>query len=799
MTESISSGSRTPLNSSHYAGDYPRLSSVRDIQCRRYQHESGEVELWEITHLRNPLPCEVRYREKCLVAPGVARGALRIVRQFKPRSLETLVFAKEQVLALREPQFAYHFVQYLQVSQTDNHQANNGITTLYLVTEDFPLGDLRSFVMANGSIREEEARTIMRQICNGLGLLHMEGLAHGDLQLCHVIIVHLPEQNTVQRHREWRVKIGGYRLHHPTAPIRDGSPEDFINTVAYGDISFLSPEVVWGLMLRKPSTFEGGNGTCIQAFDVWAAGEVAAQMLTGSPTFGLDFQKLFDYQAGTISFPPKKLDQAMVSALGKRFIATLMHPDPLMRPTLPLDPRQDVIAEWIEPANCWQSKELKAVPQATLYHNKILPPMMHYTPDGSKLILIDPHSITIRSSSAGCISSWIYENDRHAAYHASALSTCGKRLAVYDAQSHAIKIFDLSKRRNTGPSISYPVSEALIIQPVSHLLLMQLKQRQTILSFHATGSTLLSASPSTIATLDLSVLPNPADPLPYQPKTDSREEPIVNACYTHDGLAMVVSCRSYTTFTLISDGQVTRRVVHPVPARVVAIAPDGHRLILGSKDGDIWSLSTSSFIDSEKDCWVPVWRGVDRYPVESIDIAPSSTPSTRKGVTSANAVTVAVVSGERLILLSIGDDQNDSSLGWVEFKKRKALMAKIKPRMDRENHLEIALWSGGESRITFLKLDGFYEKGGNNDTETVEEQGKEREYKLTSTGGLLICQGEIEFSSASEGEDDEVEDDEKEDDEEENDGEEQEEIGKEGKASSSGCGSWVLNGYSDSE
>ncbi|KAK1779478.1 LOW QUALITY PROTEIN: hypothetical protein QBC45DRAFT_450844 [Copromyces sp. CBS 386.78] len=736
------------------------VCSVRDIQCRRYESESGEVELWEITHLQNPLPCEARIREKCLVAPGVARGALRIVRQFKPRSLETLVFAKEQVLALREPQFAYHFVQYLKVSQTDNHQENNGITTLHLVTEDFPLGDLRSFVMANGSIREEEARTIMRQICNGLGLLHMEGLAHGDLQLCHVII-----QNTVQRHREWRVKIGGYRLHHPTAPI--GSPEDFINTVAYGDISFLSPEVAGGFMLRKPSAFEGGNGT---SFDVWAAGE----MLTGSPTFGLDFQKLFDYQAGTISFPPKKLDQARVSALGKRFIATLMHPDPLMRPTFPLDPRHEVIAEWIEPANCWQAKELKAVPQATLYHNKILPPIMHYTPDGSKLILIDPHSITIRSSSAGCISSWIYENDRHAAYHASALSPCGKRLAVYDAQSHAIKIFDLSTRRNTGPSISYPVSEALITQPVSNLPLMQLQQRQTILSFHATGSTLLSASPSTIATLDLSVLPNPADPLPYQPKSDPREEPIVNACYTHDGLAMVVSRRNYTTFTLISDGQVTRRVVHPVPARVVAIAPDGHRLILGSKDGDIWSLSTSSLIDSDQDCWVLVWRGVDRYPIESIDIAPSSTLSTRKGVTSASAVTVAVVSGEKLILLSIGDDQNDSSLGWVEFKKRKALMAKIKPRMDRENHLEIALWSGGESRITFLKLDGFYEKGGNNDTETVEEQGKERD--------------------SSEEEDDEVEDDEKEDDEEENDGEE---IGEEGEASSSGCGSWVLNGYCD--
>lgn len=588
------------------------------------------------------------------------------------------------------------------------------------------------------------------------------------------------------------------------SPISYGSPENFIKTVAYGNLSFLSPEILGGYTLRKPSTFEGING--IQAFDVWAAGEVAAQMLTGSPTFGLDLPKIFDYQAGTVLFPTKKLDQAMVSALGKRFITKFMHQDPFMRPTLPLDPRRDAIAQWIEPANYWQAKELKSVPLATLYHNKILPPTMHYTPDGSKLVLIDSHTITMRSSSAGFISSWIYENDRHAAYRASALSSCGKRLAVYDAHSNAIKIFDLAKRRNTGPSISYPVSEPLITPTVSNSPFVQLQQPQTILNFHPTGSTLLSASPSTFTTLDLSVLPNPADPLPYQPKTDSREEPILNACYTNDGLAVVISRRNFTTFTLLSTGKITRRVAHPVPARVIAIAPDGHRLILGSKDGDIWSLSTSSLIQSEEGCWVPVWRGIDGYPVDSIDIALSSTPSTREGVTSATAVTVAVVSGERLTLLSIGDDQDDCCLGWVEFKKRKALIAKIKPRADSENHQEIALWSGGESRITFLKLEGFHEKdkveGGNyfkrpieptvageneNHNENAEEQKKEQDYVYTSTGGILICGSEIEVDGAIEKEDDE-----------EGLDEETKKENEEGEgASSSGCGSWVLDGYSD--
>lgn len=57
----------------------------------------------------------------------------------------------------------------------------------------------------------------------------------------------------------------------------------------------------------------------------------------------------------------------------------------------------------------------------------------------------------------------------------------------------------------------------------------------------------------------------------------------------------------------------------------------------------------------------------------------------------------------------MGSDQDDHCLGWVEFKQRKALIAKIKPRADKENHLEIALWSGCESRITFLKFEGFYE------------------------------------------------------------------------------------------
>lgn len=354
-------------------------------------------------------------------------------------------------------------------------------------------------------------------------------------------------------------------------------------------------------------------------------------MLTGSPTFGLDLQMMFDYQAGTVSFPTRKLDQAMVSELCKRFVATFMHQDPFMRPTLPLDPRRDAIVQWIEPANYWQAKELKSVPLATFYHDKILPPTMHYTPDGNERVVIDSYTITIRSSSAGFISSWIYENDRHAEYRASALSSCGKTLAVYDAHSNAIKIFDISKRKNTGPSLSYPVSEPLITPPMSNSLFVQLQQPQTILNFQPTGSTLLAASPSTFTTLNISIVPNPADPLLYQPKTDSQEEPILKACYTNDGLATVVSHRNYTRFTLLSNGQVTRTVAHPVPARVVAIAPDGHRLILGSKDGDIWSLSALSFVQSDEGCWVPVWRCVDGYPVDSYRHCPVIYPSNSEG------------------------------------------------------------------------------------------------------------------------------------------------------------------------
>lgn len=103
MAESIS-GYRTPPQSTHYFGDYPRLSSVRAFHCRRYEYESGAVELWEAIPLQKPLTFEARLREKCLVAQGVARGAIRIVREFKPRSLEALVYANKQVLAIQKPQ-----------------------------------------------------------------------------------------------------------------------------------------------------------------------------------------------------------------------------------------------------------------------------------------------------------------------------------------------------------------------------------------------------------------------------------------------------------------------------------------------------------------------------------------------------------------------------------------------------------------------------------------------------------------------------------------------------------------------
>lgn len=82
-------------------------------------------------------------------------------------------------------QFAYHFVQNQEFFETDDRHKDEVVPQLHLVTEpNFPLGDLQSFVTAKGFIREGEVRTIMRQICDGLGLLHREKLAHGDLQLC---------------------------------------------------------------------------------------------------------------------------------------------------------------------------------------------------------------------------------------------------------------------------------------------------------------------------------------------------------------------------------------------------------------------------------------------------------------------------------------------------------------------------------------------------------------------------------------------------------------------------------------
>ncbi|KAK3395363.1 hypothetical protein B0T20DRAFT_481725 [Sordaria brevicollis] len=540
----------------------------------------------------------------------------------------------------------------------------------------------------------------MRQVCNGLGLLHQEGLAHGDLQLRHIIIDRLPQSNSLGQHRSWRVKIGGRRLHYPANPTENESAEEFINAIAYNNLSFLPPEILSCYTLGRPLAFQ--TPLDIQSIDVWAAGEVAAQLLTGKPIFGLKTQKIMYYQEGTAHFPAWKLDVAMVSALGKRFIATFMHQDPLMRPTLPLDPRNE-IAQWVEPANCWDAEQLKRIPLATLYHAKILPPTMHYTPDGSKLVVIDPQTITIRTSFAGFTSTWIYENDKHAAYRASALSSCGKRLAVYDANSNAIKLLDVTQIRNNETPVSYAVSERLF----THSQVVEWQQPLMILKFHPSDSTLLSASSNTFATLNLSVPANPASPVSYQPLEGTRRDPIINTCYTTNGLVLIICYENFTTYTWLQNGEVLFELEHPVPARVMAISPEGERLILGSYNGTIWSISLPlNPPRSEATYWVPVWRAVDRYPIDSIDIAPPS----HEGATSAGVVTVAVVSGEKLTLLRIGDDQDDCCLGWVEYKKRKALLAKIKPRVEGESHLEIALWSGGESRITFLKFDKYFEK-----------------------------------------------------------------------------------------
>lgn len=129
-----------------------------------------------------------------------------------------------------------------------------GDRTYYMVMEYVSGTDLRDVLVARGSLQPRQAVEIIASVCDALHVAHSKGLVHRDVK---------PENILLNRNGEVKVADFGIAI---VADADRTSPGGMIP----GTLRYLSPEQA-----------RGSEATAVS--DLWAAGAVLSELLTGLP------------------------------------------------------------------------------------------------------------------------------------------------------------------------------------------------------------------------------------------------------------------------------------------------------------------------------------------------------------------------------------------------------------------------------------------------------------------------------------------------------------------------------------
>lgn len=127
-------------------------------------------------------------------------------------------------------------------------------STYYMVMEYVSGSDLRDLLVSRGSIEPAHAASIMASVCEALYVAHSRGLVHRDVKPENILLA-----------RDGTVKVADFGI----AAMVDADRTTPGGTIP-GTLRYLSPEQARGEEATSSA-------------DIWAAGAVLCELLTGSP------------------------------------------------------------------------------------------------------------------------------------------------------------------------------------------------------------------------------------------------------------------------------------------------------------------------------------------------------------------------------------------------------------------------------------------------------------------------------------------------------------------------------------
>ncbi|MFN2489157.1 MAG: protein kinase, partial [Actinomycetota bacterium] len=156
----------------------------------------------------------------------------------------------------------------------------------YMVMEYVPGTDLRDLLVVRSNLEPAQAAEIVASVCDALAAAHTSGLVHRDIKPENVLIA-----------RDGAVKVADFGI-AVVADVDRTMPGGAIP----GTLRYLSPEQAEG---RHASP----------ASDVWAAGAVLAELVTGQPPLQGAGANFLRRRASEEPIPPSKVDPRVPEAL----------------------------------------------------------------------------------------------------------------------------------------------------------------------------------------------------------------------------------------------------------------------------------------------------------------------------------------------------------------------------------------------------------------------------------------------------------------------------------------------------
>eukprot|EP01090_Pellita_catalonica_P002149 TRINITY_DN11795_c0_g1_i1.p1 TRINITY_DN11795_c0_g1~~TRINITY_DN11795_c0_g1_i1.p1 ORF type:complete len:460 (-),score=86.07 TRINITY_DN11795_c0_g1_i1:79-1458(-) len=160
---------------------------------------------------------------------------------------------------------------------------------IYLILDYCRGGDLAKYIKKRSFLSEDIAREFMRQLAYGLSFLRSKNIIHRDLKP-HNLLLSSDDSTAV-------LKIADFGF------ARFISPQDLTTTLC-GSPLYMAPEI---LMCKE---YDG-------AIDLWSAGCILYEMLTGNPPFVAKTQYALVrlIEAGEVAFPSNLVGRVSVSCL----------------------------------------------------------------------------------------------------------------------------------------------------------------------------------------------------------------------------------------------------------------------------------------------------------------------------------------------------------------------------------------------------------------------------------------------------------------------------------------------------